>query len=173
MAKTYQQLMNEIAALQQKAEAVRKSEIDGVIERIKLAISHYGLTAADLGLGGGARKTARGASGAAARPQAATAPAGNAQYRDDKGNSWSGRGPRPGWLKAAIAAGRSLDEFRVASAAGPRARRAAGKTGPKITIAPKYRDDAGNTWTGRGSRPRWVQAALAEGKTLDDLRIPA
>jgi DNA-binding protein H-NS len=27
--------------------------------------------------------------------------------------SWSGMGPRPGWLKKALAAGRSLDEFRA------------------------------------------------------------
>lgn len=39
-------------------------------------------------------------------------------------------------------------------------------------VAPKYRDaETGNTWSGRGLKPKWVQAALAAGKTLDDLKI--
>lgn len=33
--------------------------------------------------------------------------------------------------------------------------------------AVRYRDAAGNTWTGRGKRPGWLSAALASGKTLD------
>lgn len=39
-------------------------------------------------------------------------------------------------------------------------------------VAPKYRNAAtGETWTGRGRQPKWVEAALAGGKTLDDLAI--
>lgn len=39
-------------------------------------------------------------------------------------------------------------------------------------VAPKYRDPAtGKTWTGRGLKPKWVEALLAAGKSLDDLRI--
>ena len=34
-----------------------------------------------------------------------------------------------------------------------------------------YRDkETGQTWTGRGLKPKWVQAALDSGKTLDDLK---
>ena len=37
---------------------------------------------------------------------------------------------------------------------------------------PKYKDaKTGKTWTGKGRHPEWVTAALAEGKTLDDLVI--
>ena len=38
---------------------------------------------------------------------------------------------------------------------------------------PKYANPANKseTWTGRGRRPRWVEAALKAGKTLDDLAI--
>jgi DNA-binding protein H-NS len=40
------------------------------------------------------------------------------------------------------------------------------------TVAPKYRDpETGTTWTGRGLQPKWVKAALANGKTLDELKI--
>ncbi|MFS8930977.1 ParB/RepB/Spo0J family partition protein [Cupriavidus taiwanensis] len=35
--------------------------------------------------------------------------------------------------------------------------------------AVRYRDENGNTWTGRGKRPGWVEAALKDGKTLDEL----
>jgi DNA-binding protein H-NS len=35
----------------------------------------------------------------------------------------------------------------------------------------KYRDRAGNTWAGRGARPRWLVAALKGGKKLDDFLI--
>ena len=39
--------------------------------------------------------------------------------------------------------------------------------------APKYANpaDATDTWSGRGRRPRWVTAALAAGKSLEDLAI--
>lgn len=41
---------------------------------------------------------------------------------------------------------------------------------PVVRLASvRYRDAAGNTWTGRGKRPAWVEAALAGGKTLDEL----
>lgn len=46
-----------------------------------------------------------------------------------------------------------------------------GKTGR--TVAPKYRnpDDPAQTWSGRGKRPRWVQAQLDAGKSLQSLEI--
>jgi DNA-binding protein H-NS len=36
---------------------------------------------------------------------------------------------------------------------------------------PKYEDGAGNTWTGVGRRPVWVQTALDQGRTLDQFLI--
>jgi len=38
-------------------------------------------------------------------------------------------------------------------------------------VAAKYRDGQGNQWTGRGLKPRWLTAALAEGKTLADFAV--
>lgn len=34
---------------------------------------------------------------------------------------------------------------------------------------PRYRSEKGQTWSGRGRKPRWVVEALAAGKTLEDL----
>ena len=38
-------------------------------------------------------------------------------------------------------------------------------------VAPKYRNEAGDTWTGRGKQPKFIAEALASGLTLEDLLI--
>jgi DNA-binding protein H-NS len=38
-------------------------------------------------------------------------------------------------------------------------------------VAAKYRDRAGNTWAGRGAKPRWLVAAIKEGKKLEDFAV--
>ena len=35
------------------------------------------------------------------------------KYRDPNGNTWSGRGLKPVWLRDAMAKGSTLDDFRV------------------------------------------------------------
>jgi DNA-binding protein H-NS len=64
----------------------------------------------------------------------------------------------------AFARERGLSPADLAALVGRRTRRPA---------APKYAnpDDLSQTWSGRGRRPRWVEAALAQGKSLDDLAI--
>lgn len=44
---------------------------------------------------------------------------------------------------------------------------------PRRKIEPKYRNpaDASQTWTGMGRKPKWLEAELAAGKTLDDFKI--
>lgn len=44
------------------------------------------------------------------------------------------------------------------------------RTGSKV--AAKYRDPtSGQTWTGRGLKPKWLSAALGAGKSLGDFAI--
>jgi DNA-binding protein H-NS len=38
-------------------------------------------------------------------------------------------------------------------------------------VPPKYRGPSGETWAGRGARPRWLVAAIKEEKKLDDFLI--
>ena len=38
-------------------------------------------------------------------------------------------------------------------------------------VAPKYRNEAGDTWTGRGKKPLFIREAEANGLTLEDLLI--
>jgi DNA-binding protein H-NS len=41
-----------------------------------------------------------------------------------------------------------------------------------IKVKPKYRDaKAGDTWAGRGIRPRWLAAALKSGRKLEEFLI--
>jgi DNA-binding protein H-NS len=38
-------------------------------------------------------------------------------------------------------------------------------------VPPKYRSPSGETWAGRGARPRWLVAALKRGKRLEHFLI--
>jgi DNA-binding protein H-NS len=198
MASSYQALTREIEALKKRAEAARKQEAAELVALIKSGIELYGLTAQDLGLAPGAKpakkaattKKAATASKVKAPSTHAAAPA--VTYADGAGNSWSGRGPRPGWVKAAIDAGQTLDDLLATAvpkpapkskAAGKKAGKSAKKAATKTSKAAavdtaiesfkpastvKYKDDAGNTWSGRGPKPGWLRSALESNKSLED-----
>jgi DNA-binding protein H-NS len=38
-------------------------------------------------------------------------------------------------------------------------------------VPPKYRSRSGETWAGRGVRPKWMVAALKKGKKIEDFLI--
>jgi len=38
-------------------------------------------------------------------------------------------------------------------------------------VPPKYRSHSGDTWAGRGARPKWLVAAIKGGKKPDDFLI--
>jgi DNA-binding protein H-NS len=38
-------------------------------------------------------------------------------------------------------------------------------------VPPKYRGPSGETWAGRGAKPRWLVAGIKGGKKLDDFLI--
>ena len=122
MAKSYEQILKQIETLKSEADKLRRKETGDVVARIRQAIEHYGLTAADLGLaaaaGGRGRRAAaaapaakpgRPAKKAAAKKKFTVAP----KYRDEAGNTWSGRGLQPVWLRTAIAGGKKLEDFAI------------------------------------------------------------
>jgi DNA-binding protein H-NS len=51
------------------------------------------------------------------------------------------------------------------------ARKPARRAKSKTTGVIKYRDEAGNSWTGHGRSPSWYKLALESGKTPDDLLV--
>ena len=38
-------------------------------------------------------------------------------------------------------------------------------------VPPRYRGPSGETWAGRGAKPKWLVAAIKRGKKLDDFVI--
>jgi DNA-binding protein H-NS len=108
---TLAELLAKQAALEKQIAEARRAERGEAITRIRALMTQYGLTLADLGKPGAAsaapvpaRKTRKGV------PLGKVAP----RYRDSaSGQTWSGRGLKPKWLVAALAAGHTLDEFRL------------------------------------------------------------
>ena len=60
---------------------------------------------------------------------------------------------------------------RMAVVGGARVVRGGGSILKGRKVPPKYRGPSGETWAGRGARPRWLVAAIKRGKTLDDFLI--
>jgi len=97
-----QDLLAQKEALDQQIEATKKKERGDAVEKIRTLMSEYGLTPADL------------AQRSPAKPKAGTGKKVAAKYRNPAtGDSWSGRGLQPKWLKAALASGRKLSDFAV------------------------------------------------------------
>ena len=123
MAKTLEQIRQQIEKLERQAEAIKTKEAVGVVQRIRIAIAHYDLTPEDLfGTKGGQvaplRKTE--VNGKKAAGKKATAPRASRKgipvaikYRDGAGNTWTGRGSKPRWLVAAIASGKKVEDFSI------------------------------------------------------------
>ena len=179
MTKTYAQIAKEIQALQAQAEMLRKAETQGVIAKLNESIARYGLSAEDLHFpgNGGASSTSSssalrrtGRTGASSR--AAAASSDDAKYSDGPGRVWGGRGPRPAWLRKAIAQGRSLESFAVTG----KTRGTAGVLAPtKVSLPPLYsHPKTGQTWSGRGPKPAWLKQGLKKrGASIDDFLISA
>jgi len=99
---TLQDLLLQKEALEREIELKKKAERADAIARVRALMAEYGLTLADLGT------KAAGKAGATRGAKVA------AKYRNQAtGESWSGRGLQPNWLKAALAAGRKIEEFAV------------------------------------------------------------
>ena len=92
---SYKDLQEQITKLQQNAEEVRMKEIDHAIEEIRALMSEYGLSIQDIESFTRKKRSKAGS-------------ANNVQFRDDSGNTWSGRGRMPAWLK-----GKNKEQFRV------------------------------------------------------------
>lgn len=99
---TLQDLLAQKEALEKEIESTKKQHRAEAIAKVRSLMSEYGLTAADLsgktGVKSGGSKTGKVA----------------VKYRNAAtGDTWSGRGLQPKWLKAALAAGRKIEDFSV------------------------------------------------------------
>lgn len=99
---TLQQLLDQKAALEKQIEVTRKETKADAIARVKSIMAEFGLSTSDLG----------GKSTTKFSPIKGSKVA--AKYRNPAtGDSWSGRGLQPRWLKAALASGSKVEDFEV------------------------------------------------------------
>ena len=98
------ELLAQKAALEKQIADAQREERAGAIAQIRALMAQYGLSVADL--------SSRAPAGAARGPRSGgkVAP----KYRHPAtGETWSGRGLQPKWLKAELAAGKALTDFAV------------------------------------------------------------
>jgi DNA-binding protein H-NS len=113
-SKSYQQILKQIESLKAEAEKARRDEIGGVVARIREAIEHYNLSAADLGLTTKAKPGPKeGAAPKRKKRKDAPKAAAVVKYSNGAGGTWVGRGKRPQWLRDALADGKQLSDFLV------------------------------------------------------------
>lgn len=101
---TVAELLAQKAAIEKQIADAQREERAGAIAQVKALMSQHGLSIADL--------ATRSPASAPRGPKAGgkVAP----KYRDAAtGNTWSGRGLQPKWLKAALAAGKKLADFAI------------------------------------------------------------
>jgi DNA-binding protein H-NS len=97
------ELLAQKAALEKQIIDAQREEKAAAISQVKALMSQHGLTLADLGSARTAAVPKRAGGGKVAP-----------KYRDAAtGDTWSGRGLQPKWLKAALASGRSLADFAL------------------------------------------------------------
>lgn len=101
---TLHELLAQKAALDKKISEVQHEERSHAITKVKSLMAEYGLTLADLGTRAATPRRSGGGGGKKVP----------AKYRNAvTGETWSGRGLKPNWLKAAINSGRSLADFSI------------------------------------------------------------
>ena len=97
-----EQLAAQREALGKQIAQAKQAERAGAISEVKALMVAHGLTLADLG------------TRSVAASKAATSKKVAAKYRNTAtGDTWSGRGLQPNWLKSVLASGRSIDEFKI------------------------------------------------------------
>ncbi len=99
-------LLAQKAALEKQIADFQKEQRGDAIGKVKAMMAEYGLTLADIG-----------SAKPAAAPVVPKKPAGKkvaAKYRNPAtGDTWSGRGLKPKWMTAALAAGKSISDFAL------------------------------------------------------------
>ena len=101
---TLDELLEQKADLDRQIAQARSEFKAKAIAEVRALMFSHGLTVADLAAI--AKRPAKGASDAPRRSVAT-------KFKDAEGNSWSGRGLKPKWLTAALAAGKKIEDFAV------------------------------------------------------------
>ena len=103
---TLTELIAQRSELEEKIKALTQTRRTEAIAQVRALMEENGLSLADLG-----SKVRAGEKGKAKIPKTAQKVA--AKYRDEAGNTWSGRGLQPRWLRAAIEGGKKIEDFAI------------------------------------------------------------
>ncbi len=107
---TLQELLNQRAALERQIAETQNQERAEAVATIRQLMSDHDLSVEDITA---ARNGSRGVASADGRRAKVAA-----KYRNPAtGESWTGRGLQPKWLKAALGEGKQLSDFVIADAA--------------------------------------------------------
>lgn len=99
---TLSDLLAQKAAIEKQIADAQREARSAAIAEVRNLMAEHGLTASDLGARGPAAPRKGGGGKVPAK------------FRDPAtGDTWSGRGLKPKWLQAALAAGRTLAEFAI------------------------------------------------------------
>ena len=105
---TLQELLAQRAELEKQIAETRTKDRSEAIEKVRQLMRDNGLTLADISGRAPAPARTKPATGSGTGSKVA------AKYRNaSTGETWSGRGLQPRWLKAALASGKTLDDFAV------------------------------------------------------------
>jgi len=100
---TLKELLAQREAIEQQIEQTKKQERGDAVVKVRAMMAEHGLTLADLGARSAPKSRSGGGTGKVP-----------AKYRNaSTGDSWSGRGLQPRWLKAALASGKKLSDFAI------------------------------------------------------------
>jgi DNA-binding protein H-NS len=107
---TLQELLSQRAALERQIAETQSQERTEAIATIRQLMSEHGLSVEDVTATRGAARTNGAGEGKRAKVPA--------KYRNPAtGESWSGRGLQPKWLKVALGEGKQLSDFLIVEAA--------------------------------------------------------
>ena len=99
-----EELNRQQQALEQEIANARQAQRQGAIDQVRKIMSENGLTLADLGQSKAPREKLGKLAGRKVPPK----------YRNPAtGKTWSGRGMKPGWMEAALATGKSAEDFLI------------------------------------------------------------
>jgi DNA-binding protein H-NS len=104
---TLTELIAQRSALEDQIKALSETNRAEAIAKVRALMEENGLSLADIG--SGARSGVKGTNKGPGKTPKKVA----AKYRDGAGNTWSGRGLQPKWLKAALEGGKTLKDFAV------------------------------------------------------------
>ena len=97
---TVSELLAQKAAIEQQIAEAQRAERAGAVAQVRAIMAEHGLTRADLSAKSATTK----------RTSTKVAP----KYRDAAtGDTWTGRGLQPKWLKLALASGKQIGDFAI------------------------------------------------------------